>query len=515
MGWSLVRSATVAVGVSLFVSLQPPGSALNQAPLGLVASCSTPTTVVIEGPQTFTTPQTFSDLDALTLRNVTFTNITGAAVNISGVGSVTIEGCTFTHLVGTSGGAAAITGRSNGTVVIQSVTMDDIVGHAIKFPDSSEDDASLRTGSIVIDGVSIHDVRRMDGVEGSGNGITLSAADAVMIENSDLSDIADWGIKLGHENSKVGLRLGEEGGVSIEGNDISDVMGDGILVNEGTYNVSVVGNRIWNIATDGRGARPSHGDHGIYYQCNVDGRISDNHIWNVFDSVGGDPSLPNGIGISYRSGDVLIARNHVHDISKNGIAYFSDHPGSGTVRIESNLVYDTGMGGIYLAGALGPDTNPSREEVDRHEIYGNTVYMESSLANWSNVAPIGWYNLSEPCEVLVWGNLTVLDNGDEEVSHHVFDGASAPSTAFPPNEWPGQEGQVFVEQNLRLPHEHPLEGVFSNPAGDDYTLAPASPAIGFAPILDGLVTTDLGGQPRSAPSDAGAWELSEAAARSR
>ena len=472
----------------------------------LLSSCSSPTSVTLEGPQTFTTSQVFSDLDALTLRNLTFTDITGAALNISRVGTVTIEDCTFTNITGTSGGAAVITGRSNGSVTIHNVTIDNIVGHGIKFPDSADDDDANRTSHIEIENATISHVHRMEEAEGSGNAIQLSGADNVVVRDSHLNFVADWGMKLGVENAKAGLRLGENGHVLIENNEINDVMGDGILVLDGTYNISIIGNSIWNIATDGIGARPSNGDHGIYYQCNFNGLIADNHIWNNFDTVNGDPNLPNGLGISYRSGDTIITRNHIHNISKNGIAYWSDHPGSGTVLVESNLVYDTGMGAIYLGGAQGSGENPTRQEVDHHAIYNNTLYMNSSLGGWSNVAPIGWYNLSEPCSIEVYGNLMILDNGDVDPNHYLLNGSSAPSTAIPLDEWPGQEGQVLMQQNLKLPLDSPLDDVFTSVQQRNFSLAHTSLAIGLATVVDGIVTTDVGGNPRSIPTDAGAWE---------
>ena len=482
------------------------GPPLSLTGLSACEEPTEPTSVTLEGPLVLTTPQSFSGLERLTVRGVTFSGIEGAALTVRDVGEVIIEGCLFQGIVGAGGGQAAIAGRGNGSVTLRDVTVEDVVGHGVKFPDTSADDAAARTGSLVLTGVTVRRVRRVGGVEGSANAIEIAGADDLTLTGATVEDVDDWGLKLGREASNVGQRLGEGGAVRIEGSDIHGVGADGILVTDGVYNVSIVGNRIWDIATDHVGARPHDGDHGIYYQANAHGLIEGNHIWNVLDYDDGDLSAPTGVGISYRSGELRIVANEIHDVARNGIAYYSDHVGSGTVTVESNLVYRTGRGGIYLAGAQGAGANPLRQEVDRHEIFANTVYMTATGAPWSNLAPLGWYTLSEPCEIDVAGNLLALDNGDADPAHALLDGASAPTTAVPFNDWPGQEGGVTLTQNLAPPFDAPVAQVFVDAPGGDLRLAALSPAIGFAPTLDGVVLTDARGAARTPPTDAGALE---------
>lgn len=162
-----------------------------------------------------------------------------------------------------------------------------------------------------------------------GDGVFLRDVENVTFENVTVRNVSGDGIKLSME--------GSTSNVTISDSHISRIGEDGINAGQRIENgvdhkgLKIVGNTVDQTGLNGGsdGLR-----HGMYIQSQ-DVLIENNRVTNSED----------GNGISVRSSGI-VRDNYVEDSFKSGIAYFSDHMGSGgTLRIEQNTVQGSGYSG--------------------------------------------------------------------------------------------------------------------------------------------------------------------------
>ncbi len=116
--------------------------------------------------------------------------------------------------------------------------------------------------------------------------------------------------------------------------------------------------------------------HGIYF-CGNDFLISGNKIQNIYNN--------DGNCISVRSNGT-IRNNIVSDATKNGIAYYSDHPNVGNkLLIENNIAYNCKRG-VSIS-------NGGKPYVENSIIRFNTLITNDLMCvDWSGIE-YGYSNL--------------------------------------------------------------------------------------------------------------------------
>jgi parallel beta-helix repeat protein len=274
------------------------------------------------------------------------------------------------------------------------------------------------------------------------------------------------------------------------------------------------------------------------------GVFGNNTTWGIFTDFSDDLLLENnecygsvnehGIYVS-NSGDRPVVRgNRVHDNNASGIQLNADLSAGGdgiitNALVENNVAYRNGVAGGAAINLDGVQDSVVRNNLlyDNHatgivnymgdgaegprgmRILHNTV-DQASNARW---ALLMW-NTSGPNFVrnnILYnrnpnrGGITYLDPIDitnTDSDYNIIDRVT-----------PDDGGTVYtLAQWQALGHEPhslsaPLASLWVNPAGADYHLAPASPAIDAGQTLPD-VTVDIEGNPRpaGAASDIGAYE---------
>lgn len=213
----------------------------------------------------------------------------------------------------------------------------------------------------------------------SGLPLSISNADHVTVRNCTFTNSKLDGIKVGFN--------GEADHVWIENCSFKDIGFNGVDSHERAPNGTIINCTFENMATSQTGAAMGQPHHGIYWKgknVHIEG--------NTF--IGADQ--PFGNGISVRSSG-YVGGNKIIGVPKNGIMYYSNHPGDDSLIIENNfLAYNSY--GIAMASLGNEDyhndvviirfnTIVSRENYSiyvselfepttRVEIYGNYAVNE-------------------------------------------------------------------------------------------------------------------------------------------
>ncbi len=429
---------------------------------------------VIFRDSTFLAPLSFqSNLDTLIVDNCNFQNFNGEAIRFENVQYVEIKNSFFSNLSNTISTRAIICGKKANYVLLKNLNFSLVGGTAIRFPTDGESSALQRLGVVTIDSVFINGTLDPGGLE--SNGIRVFLTDTLHIRNCSIKNIADNAINLGR-NSSGQTQINQcIHYVEIHHNIIDSILGNGILAAENAGKAFVHHNIISNIAVDGAGMLPTDGDHGMYWQS-PDVVIFENRITNVFDGL---KSGQTGSGISLRT-NARVYQNEIADCTRNGIGYWNDHPGSSMLEITNNLIYETGLNGIYINGSGGNPNMP-----DSVVILHNTVHNNYQSGLVFHYSPIALNNLNSYNYVA--GNLLLFDNITDTADFIRFLGSiSSQNTA---HNFYADVNSGFVNLTLK-----------------DYHLTPNSSAINFVPYATTKLSHDKDNNLRSLPLDAGCYE---------
>lgn len=214
-----------------------------------------------------------------------------------------------------------------------------------------------------------------------GSAITIRTASNVTVRNCTFRNIKGNGVVL-------------EGGEPASGNTVqnstfSSIWGNGISVKEEQSAVTLSGNTITKSGIDLVCAARGMPHHGIYMMGSlfiIEG--------NVIDTV----VNRGGNGISARSNGI-IRRNLVSGTTKAGIDYYCDHPSSGWLLIENNIVYDTGRYGVAILS----------DGTVAHHINGATIRFNSVITEASASVKLDSGIADIPIEI--YGNIFIRTDG--------------------------------------------------------------------------------------------------------
>jgi hypothetical protein len=285
-----------------------------------------------------------------------------------------------------------------------------------------------------------------------GTALTLREADNVIIRNNSFQDILGNGITL---DGSAGMS-----GIQILDNHLQDIWGNGINVKEAHAGVLIEGNTILRSGLDLNGAAQGKPHHGIY-MMGPDFLISGNRIDTIIN--------PNGHGISVRS-DGRITGNIVSGATKSGISYYSDHPSSGSLKVENNIVYGSNRYGVSLVS-----NDQSSYHIDSALIRFNTLVTsdQASMKVGSGAGDIG---------VKVYGNLMLRSDGGGLFLYQ-----------------PGGDADIqLYELNLQTD----ADPGFVDYGNDDYHISPGSAAALFdVSGAEAFPADDVDQELRDDPSD--------------
>lgn len=422
----------------------------------------------------FSSPLSFQgNLDSLIVDNCTFQNFNGEAIRFENVQYVEIKNSSFINLSNTISTRAIVCGKKANAVLLKNLKFNNIGGTAIRFPTDGESSALQRLGIVTIDSVFINGTSNPGGLE--SNGIRVFLTDTLHIRNCFIKNIADNAINLGRNSSgqtQINQRIHY---CEIHHNTIDSILGNGILAAENAGKAFVHHNIISNIAVDGVGMLPTDGDHGMYWQS-PDAAIYENRITNVLDGLN---SGQTGSGISLRT-NARVYQNEIANCTRNGIGYWNDHPGSVLLELTNNLIYETGLSGIYINGSGGNPNLPDSVVILHNTVHN--IYQNGLVFHYS---PIALNNLNSYNYVA--GNLLLFDNITDTADFIRFLGNISSRNSA--HNFYADTNSGFVNLTLK-----------------DYHLAPNSPAINFVPFATSNVTLDKDNNLRTHPLDAGCYE---------
>jgi hypothetical protein len=214
----------------------------------------------------------------------------------------------------------------------------------------------------------------------TGDGLQIKNVDNLKVENCIFRNISMDGIR---------LRIGTSDNVVIDNNEIYNVQENGILQDKGHSNTVITNNKIYNVGLD---SENSNAHHGIYLQ-GKNFVIEGNTIYDV--------KHVKGNAISVRSyGE--ISRNKIYDCKKNGITYYSDHPGyGGILLIENNIIYDNAVRGVQLY-----DNGDSANYIGKAIVRFNTIVSKDK-------SPVGMDESFSNVDLEVFGNILIRTDGGD------------------------------------------------------------------------------------------------------
>lgn len=426
----------------------------------------------------YSSPLSFvSNIDTLIVDNCSFKNFSGEAIRFENIQYVEIKNSSFSNVSNTISTRAVICGKKANRVILKNLNFSNTVGTAIRFPTDGESSSLNRLGKVTIDSVSIN--RTADSGSFESNGIRVFLTDTLIIRNCVLKNITDNAINLGRNSSgqtQVNQRINY---CEIDHNFIDSILGNGILAAENAGMALVHHNIISNIAIDGSGMLPTEGDHGMYWQS-PGALIYQNKISNVFDGLS---SGQTGNGISLRT-NARVYQNEVANCTRNGISYWNDHPGKSLLEVANNLVFGTGLSGIYINGS---GSNPFKP--DSVLILHNTVHNKYNSGLIVHYSPIALNNMDSYNYVA--GNLLLFDNITDTADFIRFLG-------------------TIPSQNTAYNFYGDSNSGFVNLSSKDYHLTSSCRAIDFVPFTLTKITVDKENFLRTQPLDAGCYEYASA-----
>jgi hypothetical protein len=445
--------------------------------------------------QTFTAPIPFqANLDSLIIENCTFSNFSGEAVRFENIDYVEVRNAQFHNLTNLNSTRAIICGKKSAHVVLKNLAFNNIRGTAIRFPTDGESSPEKRMGKVYIEQVAIHTTLDPGAME--ANGIRIFLTDSLWINHCQLTRIQDNAINLGRNSSGQTQFNQRINYFDIHHNTIDSVLGNGILSAENCGTGRVHHNLITHVAYDGIGMLPAEGDHGIYWQT-PGALLFSNTVLHVADGlVAGN----TGNGISLRT-NARVFQNEVGFCTRNGISYWNDHPGNSLLQGSDNLIYGTGLGGIYINGS---GTNPNKP--DSLFVFNNTVHNIYTSGIQHQFAPVA-VNEMDSYNYLA-ANLLIFENVTDTNAYIAFLG-SVPSKTKVANTF-GNPQADFIDvpaRNYHLKETSTAIGKVSAAIAQSLCLLhrQSQPMWWNSSLRPVLNRYDLDGTPRTLPDDAGCY----------
>lgn len=265
----------------------------------------------------------------------------------------------------------------------------------------------------------------------------------------------------------------------IIGNDFSCPNGFGptgcIETAQATY-LYLLGNTIHNIAKP----RTTKVYHAVYFSTDS------NHIdigWNLISDVRGCRgiqfhSTPIDPGTGLNQYDLHIHDNVIHDVVCDAINLATVDPSKGTIEIYNNLIYNAGTGpdpedgsSNYACIYIQTAANAGPRGSGTISIHHNTLYNCGARGNTDSGA-FAFYPASSQLHVRLWDNIVAVNRGVRLLSPN-----SASVTLL------GESNVFWNEQRDPFGVAQPAFGYFdpliTNPANNDFSLRPSSPATGM------------------------------------
>ena len=208
----------------------------------------------------------------------------------------------------------------------------------------------------------------------SQKALNIGNANHITIKNCTFENIKDNGIKIGF--------IGEATGIRIENCTFKNIAANGIDSHENAANCIITNCYFENIAQSDIGAAMGQPHHGIYWK-------GKNVVIDGNEFVNGTQNQGNAISV--RSSGI-IKNNIIKDAAKNGIMYFSDHPGGDTLRIENNFIINSNNYSVILA-SNGTITNHNKNIIIRFNTMVQTknesIYISEKFENTANISIYG------------------------------------------------------------------------------------------------------------------------------
>ncbi len=247
-------------------------------------------------------------------------------------------------------------------------------------------------------------------------------------------------------------------------------------------------------------------EHGIYVSNSADRpTIRGNISWGNNASgiqINADGTLP-GDGVITQA---LVSRNTIYDNGVGGGASIN-LDGVQDSRIENNLIYDAHATGIALFQIDGSDGSKNNQVINNTVVvesdgrWGITVTGGSTGNTILNNTFYSEHGFRGAMDISVDSLTDLLSDFNAIEDRVTTDGGNTTATLAQWQAQTGQDANSFVATPAQL---------YTNPATDDYTLGPLSPAIdagtlSLAPAIDLFATP----RPIGLGVDIGAIELPE------
>jgi hypothetical protein len=256
--------------------------------------------------------------------------------------------------------------------------------------------------------------------------------------------------------------LGKSQAITVRNNLIERGIGEGIYI-AGNYlferdgGCPAYGNTHSDILIEGNtirdaGINGEQGD-GIDLKAGLTNvTVRNNLILSTHDASGDDGG--NGIvtlgTFASAKTNYLIERNRILKVVGSGMLLGNLH---GAV-IRNNVIADSAVDGIHLSGEAGFNN-------DSVQLYNNTIYGNTDAG----------IDISHATGVVTLRNNLVVGNGSGGDSWDISGGLSSDYNLWAPSVANFAEGRHSIVQTSTA-------GIMVNPAGGDFHLMPASPAIG-------------------------------------
>lgn len=254
-------------------------------------------------------------------------------------------------------------------------------GKQVHISGVSEISGSTFTENVRVDGHELDSLIIQDCVFDGGS-LSLGNVDHVTIRNCVFQNIDDNGLKVGF--------IGPCSGILIENCHFENIGFNGIDSHQDALNCTIRNCSFKQIALSEVGAGMAQPHHCIYWKGkNV--RIEGNTF-----NAGGQPF---GNGISVRSSGI-IRNNIILHAPKNGIMYYSNHPGGDSLIIENNFLINNNYS--ITVATLGQEEWHNKHIIIR---FNSTIQSR----NYSFYIAEGFENTTS---FEIYGNLIINQTGE-------------------------------------------------------------------------------------------------------
>lgn len=216
-------------------------------------------------------------------------------------------------------------------------------------------------------------------------GLKIGNVQDVIIRNCIFENVQYDGISIG--------QIGPVNNIIIKDCKFKNIGQNGIVSHEDALNCTINNCHFENVGLSQVGPAMGQPHHGIYWQGkNV--TISENTF--IRDEQ------PFGNAISIRSSGI-VSGNTILGAAKNGIIYYTDHPGDDSLIIENNFIVNPTFYGIIMS-SNGTKSYHNKNVIIRFnsivqtKLDKHSIYVGSEFENTTNIS--------------IYGNLLVNSNGD-------------------------------------------------------------------------------------------------------